>query len=311
MDRRTFVQNIGMGVVAVGAGKATALSSSREQREIAITLDDFSLYDTPAMSAAARNQAILDALDKYKIKAAMFVTGKHVDNEKNMELVRLWDQRGHLIGNHTYSHQEYSGAGFKEFSEDILRNEALLNPLSNYKKYFRFPFLKEGKTVEQRDRMRAFLQERGYRNGHVTIDASDWYVDGRLRGRLKTNPKADVSGYRDFYLRHIWERTSFYDDLSLKVLGRSVKHTLLLHHNVLNGMFLGDVMGMFERKGWKLINAEHAFSDRVFASAPRIAPAGESLIWALAKESGKFDRLLRYPGEDGEYEKAKMDKLGL
>lgn len=311
MDRRQFVKNVGMCVVAVGAGRATSLSAPRKQREIAITLDDFSLSDTPAMSAAARNQAILDAFDKYKIKAGMFVAGKHVDNETNMALVRMWDQRGHLIGNHTYSHQEYPDVDFKEFSEDILRNEALLKPLSNYKKFFRFPYLKEGKTVEQRDRMRAFLQERGYRNGHVTIDASDWYVDGRLRGRLKTNPKTDVSGYRDFYLQHIWERTSFYDELARKVLGRSVKHTLLLHHNVLNGMFLGDVMRMFERQGWKLINALDAYTDPVFSSAPRIAPAGESLIWALAKESGKFERLLRYPGEDGEYEKAKMDALGL
>jgi hypothetical protein len=44
---------------------------------------------------------------------------------------------------------------------------------------------------------------------------------------------------------------------------------------------------------------------------PKIVPAGESLIWALAKETGKFDKVLRYPGEDSEYENAKMDKLGL
>jgi peptidoglycan-N-acetylglucosamine deacetylase len=31
----------------------------------------------------------------------------------------------------------------------------------------------------------------------------------------------------------------------------------------------------------------------------------------LAKETGKFDGLLRYPGEDDRYEKQKMDALGL
>jgi hypothetical protein len=40
-------------------------------------------------------------------------------------------------------------------------------------------------------------------------------------------------------------------------------------------------------------------------------PAGESLLWALAKETGKFDSLLRYPGEDDVYEKPKLDRLGL
>ena len=311
MNRRQFSTGLGVFVFGLGMGKATYLPPAKKRREIAITLDDFRVFDTPALSAAARNQAILDALDKFKIKAGMFVSGKHVDNEKNMSLVRLWDERGHMIGNHTYSHQEYPSTDFQEFSQDILRNEALLKPLPNIKKYFRFPFLKEGRTVEQRDKMRDFLHKHGYRNGHVTIDASDWYIDNKLRERLKTNPKAAVTPYRDYYLDHIWERTTFYDDLSQKALGRSVKHTLLLHHNVLNGMFLGDVLHMFERKGWKLIDAEEAYTDPVFASAPKIVPAGESLIWALAKESGKFEKLLRYPGEDGEYEKRRMDKLGL
>jgi hypothetical protein len=40
-------------------------------------------------------------------------------------------------------------------------------------------------------------------------------------------------------------------------------------------------------------------------------PAEQSLIWSLAKQTGQYDNKLRYPGEDGEYEKDKMDKLGL
>jgi hypothetical protein len=68
---------------------------------------------------------------------------------------------------------------------------------------------------------------------------------------------------------------------------------------------------MFKRKGWRLIDAEDAYKDSVFYAMPKIAPAGESLIWALAKETGRFDKLLRYPAEDGEYEKPAMDALGL
>jgi hypothetical protein len=68
---------------------------------------------------------------------------------------------------------------------------------------------------------------------------------------------------------------------------------------------------MFKGKGWKLIDAEEAFSDPIFSAQPKITPAGESIIWAVAKETGKFEDVLRYPGEDGEYEKPKMDRLGL
>ena len=68
---------------------------------------------------------------------------------------------------------------------------------------------------------------------------------------------------------------------------------------------------MFIERGWKPNNALHAYADRVYDRQPKILPAGESLIWALAKESGKFDTELRYPGEDDVYGNPKMEKLGL
>lgn len=70
-------------------------------------------------------------------------------------------------------------------------------------------------------------------------------------------------------------------------------------------------MDMFIKKGWKLISAQEAYKDSIFKREPQIIPAGESIVWASAKESGKFENILRYPGEDGEYEKAEIDKLGL
>jgi peptidoglycan/xylan/chitin deacetylase (PgdA/CDA1 family) len=312
MNRRRFAVNLGMSAVALGASRIYSFSSRRKRPpQVAITLDDFAVYDTPTLSGAARNRAILDALRQHKLRAGMFVAGKFVDNQTNLPLLRLWDEHGHIIANHTYSHWEYPKVEFQKFTQDILRDETLLEQFSRYRKFFRFPYLNEGETAEQRDKMRAFLRERGYRNGHVTIDASDWYVDGRLRERLERDPEADVAPYREFYLDHIWDRAVYYDGLSHKVLGRSVKHTLLLHHNVLNGLFLGDILRMFRSKGWKLIDAEEAYNDQVFSATPKVIPAGQSIVWALAKETGRFDKILRYPAEDGSYEKPRMDALGL
>ena len=62
---------------------------------------------------------------------------------------------------------------------------------------------------------------------------------------------------------------------------------------------------------WRVIDAETAFQDPVFASEPDVLPAGESIIWALAKESGKHTGVLRYPAEDEAYERGRMDELGL
>ena len=69
--------------------------------------------------------------------------------------------------------------------------------------------------------------------------------------------------------------------------------------------------GAFRKHGWKPVDAEFAYEDKVYDEQPKILPAGESLIWALAKESGKFEKDLRYPGEDDVYENPRMDALHL
>lgn len=313
MNRRDFVKIFGLGMAALSVSRFS-FGSEKDGPQVAITMDDFRWADAPKLNAEARNMAILTALLEHgNLKAALFVKGKNVDNERGRRLLRDWDAAGHTIANHSYSHLEYNSPNvtFDAYSQDILRGEAVLKDAKNFKKLYRFPYLKEGDSAEKRDRLRAFLREHGYRNGHVTIDASDWYVDGRLVKRITADPGADLKPYRDFYLSHIWERSLYYDGLARQLLGRGVRHTLLIHYNLLNALFLGDLLGMYKSRGWKLIDDERAFADPVFKRAPKIVPAGESLIWALAKESGKFDKALRYPGEDGVYEKEKMDKLGL
>lgn len=311
MNRRQFAKTLGIGAAALGMSKAV-LPFTDEPPQMAITIDDFNLFGASEAVAEKRNRALLDALRTHSnLKAAAFPAGKHIDSRLGRQLVREWGRAGHIIANHTYSHWEYTEHSFEEYAQDVLRDEALIKDLPGFTRRFRFPMLKEGDTIERRDKMRAFLKRHGYRMGYVTIDNSDWYIDARLRERLAKNSKADVTAYRDYYLNHLWDRATFYDRLSRKVLGRSVKHTLYFHHNVLNELFLGDVLYMFQSKGWKLINAEDAFTDSVFSTTPIILPAGESIIWALAKETEKFNDILRYPGEDGEYEKPNMDKLGL
>jgi peptidoglycan/xylan/chitin deacetylase (PgdA/CDA1 family) len=317
MNRREFTTSIGMGAIALGL-KGTKLSSAlppdKDKPQIAITMDDFAWNRSVKLAPEERNRAILGALKSHGgLKAALFVAGKNADNETGQTLLREWDKASHLIGNHSYSHKELNSnkVTAEVFTADILKCEEVIKKFPHFRKRFRFPYLSEGETAAKRDAVRTFLKQNGYRTGHVTIDASDWAVEDRLSARLTKDPAADAKPYRDFYLSHMWERSLYYDDLSQKVLGRSVKHTILMHYNLLNALFLGDLLDMFKSKGWKLIDAAEAFMDPVFLAEPKILPAGQSLVWALAKATGKFDKLLRYPGEDSEYEKAKMDEVGL
>jgi hypothetical protein len=299
MTRRRFL-------LSSAAGIATAAET---QRSIAITMDDLNWMPVP--NPTEINTRLLQAMRSHQARLALFVIGRNADNPTGQALIQPWKEAGHLIGNHTYSHRNYDSMTFEDFSADALHaDQVLANDLS-LPRLFRFPLLKEGNTAAKRDRMREFLATHRYRTGYVTIDASDWYYDNRLRQRLTSDATFDVNRFRQPYLDHLWDRAQFYDDLSMQVLGRSVPHTLLIHWNVLNSLFLGDVLNMFHRHGWRIVNAERAFRDPIFQRAPKTMPAGESLLWALAKETGKFEDLLRYPGEDDVYEKPKLDRLGL
>lgn len=313
MNRRTFTKSLAVSAVAVGWGGGLTAIARKPPTQFSITMDDFHWRNTVKQTVLERNQSILNTFNKHSIKAAAFVIGRNIEDQEGKDLVAAWDKAGHLIGNHTYSHRNFSAAetDVRAYQQDILRAEALLKDWPRFRKYLRFPMLKEGETPAKRDDMRTFMRQNGYRNGHVTIDNSDWAIDQRLTARLKKDAGTDVKPYRDFYLEHMWARAEYYDSLARRVVGRPVKHTILTHFNLLNGLFLNDVIEMLKGKGWEPIDAEDAFTDSVFLAQPNVVPAGESIVWSLGKEKGTIAKTLRYPAEDAQYENKRMDKLGL
>ncbi len=281
------------------------------QSIISFTFDDGSLSNRPNNTFEQWNGMILKKLNDAHVEAMFFVQGKGKSGNKGKQLLKSWNDSGHKIANHTFTHPNYNSdhISIADFKNELLKNETVINSYTNYRKFFRFPYLKEGNTKEKVVAFREFLKSQDYRNGYVTIDASDWYIDSRLVKRLKENPNADINDFREFYLNHIWERAQFYEKLSLEINNRHINHSLLLHHNLAAALFIDDLIKMFKSKGWKIISASKAYEDPVYLTETKYA--GESLIYALAKDSGKYDEILRYPAEDSRYEKEKMDLLGL
>jgi hypothetical protein len=298
MDRRKFL------------GTAAAVLIPPLRRQVALTFDDFTWQGIPGFAPGEALVRLLEPMARCKARAILYVKGSNVRGEQGRELLRRWAGAGHLIGNHTFDHPDLNGHTItaEAFTADIARCEEEIGNLPGFVKRFRFPFLHEGETREKRDQVRQWLAEHGYSLGHVTIDTSDWYYDQRLKERLRQQPGFERQRYLHPYLEHMLDRAAYYDGLSQQVLGRSVRHTLLLHYLFLNVLFLEDLLAAFEQKGWQIIGAPDAYTDPVFARVPDIVPAGESLIWGLAKETGRYLQL-RYSGEDGSYEKQMVDRI--
>jgi peptidoglycan-N-acetylglucosamine deacetylase len=284
-----------------------------DKPHIAFSFDDGNPRDILTYKGSDWNHMIVEHLKRNHINAAWFVAGKGVDNAKGKTLLYKWNEAGNVLANHTYSHLNYNNSQITctRFVNDIFHCDSLLSGYTNYKKIFRYPYLKTGNTIAKRDSLRAFLQDQCYRQGWVTIDASDWYVNSRLIERLKADSRADITGFREFYINHILERARYYNTLSIELNHRQIRHVVLLHFNLTSALFLGDLIDRLKKEGWEIDNYTDAMKDPVYNELPEAMPSEQSLIWLMAKQSGKYEDVLRYPGEDGDYEKEKMDKLGL
>lgn len=296
-------------------GALACFAPSGHAQSIAFTFDDGpQLQPTPLMSPGQRNAALLAALAKHDVKAALFVTvANGADRPEGLALARAWGAAGHAVGNHTVTHLDLNSAGISlaQYQKELLDCDAVIRALPGYRKWFRFTFLREGNTPEKRDGMRAFLREQGYRNAYVSLDTSDWRLDAKLREVLEKNAVADVTPIKRAYLAHVWQRAEAYRELSKKLQGRDIAQVILLHHNLINALWLDDIIAMFKARGWTITTPELAFADPVYQLQPERAAAGQSLLLSMARSLGLgkvegWERLV----DDGDAEIAALKAQG-
>ncbi|MGV7209598.1 polysaccharide deacetylase family protein [Oxalobacteraceae bacterium A2-2] len=294
-------------------GMALWLPQAQAQ-SVAFTFDDGpDLGPTPLLSPQQRNQAMLDALARHRVQAALFVTAaRGAVTPEGLALARQWGQAGHLIGNHTMTHPDLHQVPLEQYQRELLDCDAIIRTLPGYRKWFRFTYLREGNTPEKRDGMRAFLRQHGYRNAYVSLDTSDWRLNAKLVEVLERDPKADVGAIKTAYLGHVRQRALAYRDLSRALQGRDIAQVILLHHNLASALWLGDVIAMFRDMGWNIVTPQAAFDDTVYQLAPERSVAGQSLLLSLGRLLG----LGKYPGgerlvDDGDFEIAALEAQGL
>ncbi|SFB70200.1 polysaccharide deacetylase family protein [Massilia yuzhufengensis] len=272
------------------AAACFALAPQLHAQSVALTFDDGPhLGATPRLSAQARNEAMLAALAKHKVKAALFVTAANgAVKPEGLALARAWGQAGHAVGNHTMTHPDLNSAkvSLAQYQQELLDCDRIIATLPGYQKWFRFTYLREGNTLDKRNGMRAFLRENGYRNAYVSLDTSDWRLDAKLVEVLEKDPGANVEPIRVAYLSHIRQRALAYRALAQRLQGRDIPQVLLLHHNLINAMWLDDVIRQFREMGWAVTTPAQALADPVYQLMPERAAPGQSLLLSMGRSLG-------------------------
>src|ERR1041385_6791722 len=122
MNRRTFTKSLALSTAALGFSGVPSFAFKPTAPQFSITMDDFHWRNAVKLTGAERNEAILNTLQTNSIKAALFVVGRNIDNSEGKQLLAPWDKAGHLIGNHTYSHNNYAARDVvvADYFQDIL-----------------------------------------------------------------------------------------------------------------------------------------------------------------------------------------------
>lgn len=276
---------------------------------LSLTFDD-GLDPAAQPRAQEWNAQLLAGLEQQGVPAMVFPSLART-GQAGLDLIRDWAAAGHAVGNHTSRHRSLSSAQvtLEDFITDVEEADARLRALPGFVPMLRFPYLKEGNTVEKRDGIRRWMEEHGYRSAAVSIDASDWYYNQQYLAFMDQGLPGKAVQVQSAYVGHLLERATYYDGLARQALGRSPKHVMLLHVSALNAASVGEIIRAFRERGWEFVPPASAFSDPLYALQPDILPAGESIVWALAKQQGIFG--LRYPGEDSRYEEPRLRALGL
>lgn len=136
------------------------LQGPTDQKRVALTFDD---GPDPRFT-----NGVLDVLNQYNVPATFFMLGsKAVANPK---IVKQVQNRGHVIGNHTYYHPNLvKESEIKTLEQEVTRTEDALNDIIGYRtKLFRPPYgFLYNELVEK-------LGEMNYYVIAWSVDSLDW-----------------------------------------------------------------------------------------------------------------------------------------
>ena len=286
------------------------LSNIAIAKSLALSFDD-GLDPSTNPEAKQINEDILATLKQNKIHAIVYPSVSKIGNTTGLGIIAEWGKQGHRIGNHGNLHLNLNktDVDLSDYLQDMEQGHKAFSSLHGFTPRYRFPFLKEGNTLEERDGVHKWLTIHNYQSGAVSIDASDWYYNQLFIKYSQEKDQASLDKLKKAYIFHLLDRAKYYDGLALQTLGRSPKHVLLLHVRAINAAWLEDIIAAFNEQGWKFIDSDTAYQDPIYQIQPQLLPAGESIIWNIAKIYGV--KPVRYPAEDAPYEYSNLKKIGL
>ena len=244
--------------------------------EVAITVDDLPYNDKlpPNTTSVDVANQMIRVFKKHHIKGVYgFINANKIEKEKtNYEVLTNWVQSGNYLGNHTFSHSDLTQVNPDSYINDIEKNESYLKQVmtDNDYKYFRYPYLAEGSTLEKRDTIRNYLFKHQYKIAEVTTDFFDYEWNPAYIRCLKNKDNKAINWLKKSYIEQALNALTISHELSKMMFHRDIKNILLIHLNAFDVKMLDKLLTEYERRGVKFISLDNALQDDVYQINPNV-----------------------------------------
>lgn len=279
----------------VGTAAPVALTIERAppvapgDKRIALTFDDVPRGPGAFYTPDRRATLLIAALRDAGVEQAAFFANPGRIGPRNDGDRRIADYvaAGHVVGDHGFAHKGLSSMTAAAFLADIDRAERYLRGRPGYRPWFRFPGLNQG----GRDRVKRRLvldglAARDLQIAWVSVDGSDWNLEGLTIAAKRAGQPIDDAALRDLYVETMVRSADFSDALIRRTIGRSPPHVLLLHETDIAARYVGDLVAALRRDGWDIVTADSAFADPVYRDTGDFVSANGTLPEALAFRKG-------------------------
>ena len=285
-----------------------AAQAAEVDRRIAVTIDDLPwarVDEIVPVDLQARHAALMAQLRQADVPVVGFVNENklEVDGQvqpARVQMLRDWLDAGYVLGNHTYSHMDRNAKGVAAFQQDFLRGETVLRPLlaerGRVPQWMRHPYLRAGRTAEERVQMDAFFKQHGYRVAPVTVDNGEWVWAFAYANVMNEQPdsaarEATLAQLRKGYVPYMLNKLDYYEKQSQALLGYALPQVWLMHANELNAATFAELVAATQRRGYRFVSLDDAMRDPAYARGAEgyNGRYGPSWLhrWAMAEKKPK------------------------
>ncbi|HXG80832.1 MAG TPA: polysaccharide deacetylase family protein [Sphingomicrobium sp.] len=277
---------------AVGAMLALLLAgcvtpTTPVQPQIAITIDDLPVHGPfpPDSDAVAVNRQMIAAIKTAGVPAYAVINGANSGQPK-VDVLGEWTEAGIQLGNHGWAHRHLSEISVDEFEQELIRNEPLLRRAGGDWRWFRYPFLDEGKDEAQRAAARRILAKHGYKVAAVTLDTWDWQWTAPYARCSAIGDQSAIVELERLYLAAAKESIAVARETARKIHGRDIPYVQLMHVSAMSARMMPRLLQLYRDAGFRLISLAEAQRDPAYRAYTDPSLPAPPSVWQVAEQRG-------------------------